>query len=127
MSDLDGLIRDLQQVSRVSPESARAILQRTAEPAKEHWRAAAARGGRTAAGYASRITYNTYQLAGGAEGEIGARAGGYGSFGILDDPLGGGVKSTPSRARRDAERFVSDTFDKMGKIVVDRTLRDARL
>lgn len=127
MSDLDGLIRDLNTVSRVSPKAAREILQQTAEPAKEHWKAAASTG-RSASKYAARISYSTTQTAAGAEGEIGARTGGAGSLGILDDPLStGGVRSTPSRARRSAAKFVEGEFDRRGKTVVDQTLKDAGL
>ena len=125
--DLDGLIRDLDAVARVSPKAAREILQQTAEPAKEHWKTAASTG-RSASRYARQITYNTFERPWGAEGEIGARTGGAGSLGILDDPLNAaGVKSAPSRARRSAAKFIEGEFDKRGKTVVDRTLKDAGL
>lgn len=127
MSDLDGLIRDLDRVSRMSPKAARDILRETAEPAKKHWQAAASTG-RTASKYARRISYNTKQTRDGAEAEIGARIGGVGSLGILDDPLSvGGMRSTPSRARRDAAKFIEQEFDRRGKVVVDKTLKDAGL
>src|SRR5690606_16855092 len=71
MSDLDGLIGDLGEVTRVSPKAARRILQKTAEPSKEFWKGAASKGRRSGS-YASAITYNTQQLANGAEGEMGA-------------------------------------------------------
>lgn len=125
MSDLDGLIRDFDQVTRVSPKAARQILQETAEPAKQHWKQAASTG-RSASRYARQISYNTYQLQDGARGEIGARLGGAGSLGILDDPLAS-VRSNPSRARRSASKFIQGEFDKRGKTVVDRTLKDSGL
>lgn len=125
--DLDALARDMRQVTRVSPQSARTILQNTADTAKEHWQDAASTG-RTATRYARRITYNTYQRGWGAEGEIGARTGGAGSFGFLDDPLStGGLRSTPSRARRSTSKVIQSEFDKQGRTVVDKTLRDAGL
>lgn len=127
MSDLDGLIRDLDQVTRVSPKVAREILQEVAEPAKQHWKQAASTG-RTASRYARRITYNTYENADGARAEIGARIGGSGSLGILDDPEStGGIRSKPSRARRDTAKFIDKEFGKRGRIVVDKALKDAGL
>lgn len=123
--DLGRLVSDLNQVARVSPKAAREILQETAEPAKQHWKQAASTG-RSASRYARQITFNTYQLPAGAEGEIGARTGGAGSLGILDDPLAS-VRSNPSRARRSASKFIQGEFDKRGKTVVDRTLRDSGL
>ena len=125
--DLDGLISDLGNVARVSPRAARTILQETAEPAKAHWKSAASTG-RSSSRYARAITYETHQLSDGASGEIGARIGGAGSLGLLDDPLSsGGVRSVPSRARRSTAKFIQGEFDKRGKTVVDHTLKDSGL
>ncbi|MGN7978203.1 hypothetical protein ACTJJ4_11575 [Microbacterium sp. 22195] len=98
-SDVRKLSAELASVPEETKSFARKALQVTAHHIRDDWRAAANRTG--LAGYARDVTYDTQELAHSVKAEIGPTPGDAGSFGLVEDG-GGGVRSKPQHAGRDA-------------------------
>ena len=100
-SELMELAADLTAVPVKAADNVRKAIQVTATNVKADWRKGA---DRTALGsYARDITYDTKITATSVEAEIGPTPGDGGSFGLVEDG-GGGVKSAPQHAGRDAAK-----------------------
>lgn len=103
MTDDFAELRELAADLTAAPEEARPFIRKavqvTAHKIKDDWRKGADRSGLHK--YAADITYETAEKASEIEGEIGPTIGDSGSFGLVED-AGGGVKSAPQHAGRDA-------------------------
>lgn len=98
-AELRELAADLTAAPIETRPFIRKALQVTAQNIKDDWRKGANRSG--LARYAADITYETKEKAAEIEAEIGPTIGDSGSFGLVEDG-GGGVKSAPQHAGRDA-------------------------
>lgn len=111
MSDDFAELRELAADLTAAPEEARPFirkaLQVTAHNIKDDWRKGANRSGLSR--YAADITYETKDKASEIEAEIGPTIGDSGSFGFVED-AGGGVKSAPQHAGRDAKEANEQDF-----------------
>lgn len=103
MADDFAELRELAADLTAAPEEARPFIRKavqvTAHKIKDDWRKGADRSGLHK--YAADITYETEEKASEIEAEIGPTIGDSGSFGLVED-AGGGVKSAPQHAGRDA-------------------------
>lgn len=117
-SDLDKLAADLTAAPAEARPFIRKALQYTAFNIRDEWRATAARTG--LAGYAASVGYSTEEKAQSIEAEIGPTPGRrQGSFGFMEDG-GGGVRSAPQHAGRDALKHNEpDFFDGLEKALAD--------
>jgi len=106
-SELRELAADLTRAPAEARPFVRKALQVTAQHIKDDWRKGANRSG--LARYAADITYETKEKASEIEAEIGPTIGDSGSFGFVED-AGGGVKSAPQHAGRDAMEANEDDF-----------------
>ena len=107
--DLLKLAADLGAAPAETSPYVRAAVQVTSGHIKKDWRAAADRTG--LGGYAADITYETKEGRDGITAEIGPTPGDMGSFGLVEDG-GGGVKSAPQHAGRDAARKNEADFER---------------
>lgn len=98
-SELRELAADLTQAPEESRPFIRKALQVSAQKIRDDWRKGANRSG--LGRYAADITYETEEKQSSIEAEIGPTIGDSGSFGFVED-AGGGVKSAPQHAARDA-------------------------
>lgn len=99
-SELRRLAADLTSAPAEARPFVRTALRVTAHHIKDDWRAGANRTGLH--GYAADVTYEMRESAGSVEAEIGPTPDGdQGSFGFVED-AGGGVRSAPQHAARDA-------------------------
>lgn len=116
--DLRRLAADLSAAGPAVRPFARKALQVTARSMKDEWRAGADRTG--LAGYAADITYETHERGATLDAEIGPTIGDAGSFGFVED-AGGGVRSAPQHAARNALENNEDDFERG----VERAAADA--
>lgn len=98
-SELRELAADLTQAPEESRPFIRKALQVSAHKMRDDWRAGANRSGLSR--YASDVSYETQEKRSSIDAEIGPTIGDSGSFGFVED-AGGGVKSAPQHAARDA-------------------------
>lgn len=138
-SDLDGLMADLTEVPDLINGKVEQSVQQTAMRTKKSWAADAAKSmpGSIASQYAPTIDYEARTFGGFGQGvfaaDIGPNLGRYGgktgkggllpSMGILDDPQGGSIKTTPSRSRRRAEKFAETELVKGVEIAIAQSLK----
>lgn len=119
-SALDRLAVDLTSASAVARSLIRKVFQDTSEEIRDEARGTAARTGLEA--YAASIGYTTVEKAASIQAEIGPTPGRrQGSFGFVED-AGGGVRSAPQHALRDALKnaepgFVSGLEEALGDAV----------
>lgn len=106
-SELRALAADLTAAPNEARPFVRKALQVTARNIKDEWRKGANRTGLSR--YAADITYETEEKRGSVEAEIGPTVGDSGSFGFVED-AGGGVKSAPQHAARDALEANEEDF-----------------
>lgn len=111
MADDFAELRELAADLTAAPEEARPFIRKaiqvTAHKIKDDWRKGANRSGLHK--YAADITYETKEKASEIEAEIGPTIGDSGSFGLVED-AGGGVKSAPQHAGRDAKEANEQDF-----------------
>lgn len=111
MADDFAELRELAADLTAAPEEARPFIRKavqvTAHKIKDDWRKGANRSG--LGKYAADITYETEEKRASIEAEIGPTIGDSGSFGFVED-AGGGVKSAPQHAGRDAMEANEDDF-----------------
>jgi len=98
-SELYELAADLTAAGPEVRPFARSAIQFTAHNIREDWRRGANRTGLTA--YARDVTYETKELRGAIEAEIGPTIGDAGSMGFVEEG-GSGVQSAPQHAGRSA-------------------------
>jgi hypothetical protein len=117
-SELDDLAKDLTAAPVEARPFIRKALQFTAFNIRDEWRTAAARTGLTA--YGASVGYETEEKATVIEAEIGPTPGRrQGSFGFMEDG-GGGVRSSPQHAGRDAlKNNEADFYDGLEKALAD--------
>ncbi|WP_341945654.1 hypothetical protein [Microbacterium sp. LWH11-1.2] len=117
-SDLDKLAADLTSAPAEARPFIRKALQFTAFNIRDEWRAEAARTGLEA--YGASVGYETTEKAQSIEAEIGPTPGRrQGSFGFMEDG-GGGVRSAPQHAGRDALKHnEQDFYDGLEKALAD--------
>lgn len=106
-SELRSLAADLLGAPAEVRPFVRKALQVTAHHIKDDWRQGANRSGLER--YAADITYETKETASGVSAEIGPTIGDAGSLGLVED-AGGGVRSAPQHAARDALEANEDDF-----------------
>ena len=114
-SELLKLAADLTAAPAKAAPKIRQALQFTATEIKNDWRRAANRTG--LAGYAADVTYDTKFTATSVEAEIGPTIGDMGSFGLVEDG-GGGVRSAPQHAARNAAKRAEPDFVKGLEIAI---------
>jgi hypothetical protein len=117
-TDLLKLAADLGRVpSEVAPNVRKAV-EVTARHVKDDWSRDAKRSG--LAGYAASVDYELKESRNGVEAEIGPNLGrNQGSFGFVED-AGGGVRSAPQHAGRNAARKnEQDLIDGIEKAIGD--------
>lgn len=111
MADDFAELRELAADLTAAPEEARPFIRKavqvTAHKIKDDWRKGADRSGLHK--YAADITYETEEKRASIEAEIGPTIGDSGSFGLVED-AGGGVKSSPQHAGRDAKEANEEDF-----------------
>ena len=140
-SQLDALAQDLTEIPGLINAKAKQAVQHVALNTKKSWAADAKKGPRGGR-YAPTIDYEECEFGGFGQGvfeaEIGPNLARYGgktgkgglipSLGILDDPeSSGGIRTTPSRARRRAEKFAAKDLVKGIEIAVEQSLKKAGL
>lgn len=119
-SDLMKLAADLGKVPADVAPNVKKAVQVTALKVKKDWSAEAKRSG--LAGYAASVDFDLKESRSGVEAEIGPNLGrNQGSFGFVEDG-GGGVKSAPQHAGRNASRkneadFVTGLEKAIGEIL----------
>jgi hypothetical protein len=107
-SELLELAADLSAAPVDASRFVKKAVQFTATEIKQDWRQGAERTGLT--GYAASVDYDMKYPGGAIEAEIGPNLGrNQGSFGFVED-AGGGVRSAPQHAGRDAVRANEDDF-----------------
>lgn len=121
-AELRELAADLMAAPAEARPFVRKALQVTAQNIKDDWRKGANRSGLSQ--YAADITYETEEKASSVEAEIGPTIGDSGSFGLVED-AGGGVKSAPQHAGRDAMEANEDDFAQGLEIAIYDGLRAA--
>lgn len=135
-SELDALVQDLRDVPNLANAEVKKSMQQTAMETKKSYQADAKKGSRGRQ-YAPTIDYEITGVGTGNRGgeinvEVGPNLGRYGgktgkgglvpSLGILDDPQSG-IRGTPSRARRRAEKFAAEEMVKRIEIAADESLK----
>ena len=116
-SELRTLAADLTRAPEESKPFIHKALEVTARNIKDQWRAKANRTG--LGGYATDVSYDIESKATAIEAEIGPTPGDSGSFGFVED-AGGGVRSAPQHAARDAlEANEPDFIDGTEKAIAD--------
>ena len=106
-SELYELAADLTAAPAETRPFVRKAVQVTAHKIRDEWRRNADRTG--LGGYAADVTYDTTEKAASVEAEIGPTIGDSGSFGFVEEG-GGGVKSRPQHAARDAVEHNEEDF-----------------
>lgn len=140
-TELTELYQDLTEVPHLINDFAEKAVSVAAEHTKKSWQADAKKGPRGAR-YAPTIDYEKREFGAFGQGvyaaDIGPNLARYGgktgkgglipSLGILDDPeSSGGIRTTPSRARRRAEKFAAEDLVKGVEIAVEQSLKKAGL
>lgn len=121
-SELYSLAADLTKAPAEARPFVRKAVQVTSHKIKDAWREKA---NRTGLGrYAADVTYETRELAQSIEGEIGPTPGDAGSFGFVEN-AGGGVRSAPQHAGRDALEENEEDFVKGLELAVFDGLQKA--
>lgn len=117
-SELDKLAEDLTSAPAEARPFIRKALQYTAFNIRGEWRAAAARTGLAA--YGASVGYDTKETSHSVEAEIGPTPGRrQASFGFMEDG-GGGVRSAPQHAGRDAlKNNEADFYEGLEKALAD--------
>lgn len=119
-SELMELAADLGDVAPATAPFVRAAVEVTSRKVKDDWRKGANRTGLR--GYAADVTYDMKYADGSIGSEIGPTPGDSGSFGLVED-AGGGVRSAPQHAGRDATRKNEPDFIKGLTKAVDDGLK----
>lgn len=120
-SELMEFAADLAGVPAEASKNVRKAIQVTSGRVKADWRKTADRTGLH--GYAARVTYDTKESSSGIEAEIGPKLGGQGSMGFVEDG-GGGVKSAPQHAGRDAAKANEADFVKGLTLAIAKPLEE---
>jgi hypothetical protein len=117
-SELLALAADLGRVPAEVALNVKKAVTVTALKVKKDWASEAKRSG--LAGYAASVTYDVKESRGGVEAEIGPDLGrNQGSFGFVEEG-GGGVRSAPQHAGRNASRKNEQDFvDGLEKAIGD--------
>lgn len=117
-SELDALAIDLTSAPAGIRPGLRSLFQDVSGDIRDEARDAASRTGLEA--YGASIGYTTSEKASSIESEVGPTPGRrQGSFGFVED-AGGGVKSAPQHALRDALKHAEpDFFDRIEKLLGD--------
>lgn len=121
-SELRDLAADLAGAPAEARPFIRKALQVSAQHIKDDWRKGANRSGLSR--YAADITYETEEKASSIEAEIGPTIGDSGSFGFVED-AGGGVRSAPQHAGRDAKEANEEDFVRGLELAIFDGLRAA--
>lgn len=107
-SELDGLFVDLKSAAPAARPLIRKVFQESAEDIRDEARKTAARTGLES--YAASIGYTTREKGAAIEAEVGPTPGRrQGSFGFVEEG-GGGVRSAPQHALRDALKHAEPEF-----------------
>ena len=106
-SELYELAADLTSAPEVAARFVKKAVEVTARNVKDDWRQGADRRGLH--GYAADIDYDMKYPGGSIDAEVGPTPGDSGSFGFVEE-AGGGVRSAPQHAGRDAVRAYEAYF-----------------